>query len=584
MAEVKEYKGSFGQAFRAAEKAGDKQFRWYDPKKKKMGIFAVEHKKEPSKVVHTQLSAQQKKAEDDYKSGKTSTKQLTVKKRKNGDLDAGNLGEVTVTSGYTKLSRKTPGFQPIDKRTDMVDAQGNTRLYKNRESGQYYIVDNDGYIKYKTTDPNIENNGFWQVQKADGSVEDIKQRASVRLASRANLNEVNQLTEQADLRSRGLGVTNGLYDNGDMADTINRGKQAVGNVVNQTLNTPIHAIWGAARTITPEYTWNDYLQGFNINHFNKDVGQTYGVGDIAGDYIELEDGTKMMLNMAGNYALGAAANSKKPSTKTSKGSTYKSKAPDKHLEVTPRLEQNGRAVDLSRMNVHTNVNGYKGFTDNFWNSPAPSKVRTFDGKAVMMESEPMLMVDPKTGAVKVNQMTFNPVKNGNRSQRGNLAMIRAERGQVTSVGPTSSAQSPAAMKATYETHGIPKTSLVEKPVRGQTEFFTEGITTKERIPGQFNHGMPWHAIVGNPKERVDYSKPIAPVTYMYDSGSANIPYMLQHGEAPAWNSTKPYVPGKANTGEMWVIDSNGRLLPTWGGATVGSGGYDSKHYPTVETN
>jgi hypothetical protein len=75
-----------------------------------MGIFAVEHKKEPSKVVHTQLSAQQKKAEDDYKSGKTSTKQLAVKKRKNGDLDAGNLGEVTVTSGYTKLSRKTPGF------------------------------------------------------------------------------------------------------------------------------------------------------------------------------------------------------------------------------------------------------------------------------------------------------------------------------------------------------------------------------------------------------------------------------------------------------------------------------------------
>jgi hypothetical protein len=150
----------------------------------------------------------------------------------------------------------------------MVDGKGNTRLYKNRETGQYYIVDNDGYIRYKTTDPNIEKNGFWQVQKADGSVEDIKQRDSVRLAARANLNEVNQLTEQADLRSRGLGVTNGLYDNGDMADTINRGKQAVGNVVNQTLNVPVHAIWGAARTITPEYTWKDYAKGFDINHFN----------------------------------------------------------------------------------------------------------------------------------------------------------------------------------------------------------------------------------------------------------------------------------------------------------------------------
>ena len=58
MAEVKEYKGSFGYAFREAEKAGDKQFRWYNPKKKKMEIFAVEHKKDPQKVVHTKLSAQ----------------------------------------------------------------------------------------------------------------------------------------------------------------------------------------------------------------------------------------------------------------------------------------------------------------------------------------------------------------------------------------------------------------------------------------------------------------------------------------------------------------------------------------------
>jgi hypothetical protein len=129
-------------------------------------------------------------------------------------------------------------------------------------------------------------------------------------------------------------------------------------------------------------------------------------------------------------------------------------------------------------------------------------------------------------------------------------MLRVERGQPTSVGPTASAQSPVAMRATYETHGIPRRTLVERPVQGKTEFFTEGITTTERVPGQFNHGMPWHAIVGNPKERVNYSKPIAPVTYMYDSESTNIPYLLQHGEAPEWNSTKPYVPGKATTGEM----------------------------------
>lgn len=583
MAEVKEYKGSFGQAFREAEKAGDKQFRWYNPKKKKMEIFAVKHQEDPKTVTRTKLSSQQQKAENDYKSGKTNSKQLTVKKRKNGDLDAGNLGDVSVTAAYTKLSRKTPGFQPIDKRTDMVDAQGNTRLYKNRETGQYFIVDNDGYIRYKTTDSNIENNGFWQVQKADGSVEDIKQRGSVALASRANLNEVNQLIEQADLRSRGLGVTNGLYDNGDMADSINRGKQAIANVINQTMNIPVHAIWGAARTATPKYTWQDYIQGFNMNQFHNNVGQTMGAGDIIGDYVTLDDGTKMIANLASNYALGSIANSKMPTKTTSKGKTYKGKAPDKHIEVSPRISENGRAVDVSRMNVHTNVNGYNGFTDNFWNSSAPAKVRTFNGKAVMMESEPMFIVDPKTGAVSVNQTKFNPVKNGNRSQRGNLSMLRTERGQVTSVGPTSSTQSPVAMRATYETHGIPKTTLVEKPVRGQTEFFTEGITTTERVPGQFSHGMPWHSIVSNKKEKVNYSRPENPTTYLYDGESTNVPHMLRYGEAPAWNSTQPYVPGKSSNGSMWVLDSNGRIINRWSGPTVGTGGYDSQHYPTVET-
>jgi hypothetical protein len=39
-----------------------------------MEIFAVEHKKDPQKVVHTKLSAQQKKSIDDYESGKTKTK------------------------------------------------------------------------------------------------------------------------------------------------------------------------------------------------------------------------------------------------------------------------------------------------------------------------------------------------------------------------------------------------------------------------------------------------------------------------------------------------------------------------------
>jgi hypothetical protein len=122
-----------------------------------------------------------------------------------------------------------------------------------------------------------------------------------------------------------------------------------------------------------------------------------------------------MLNMAGNYALGSAANSKMSSKTTSKGKSYKSKAPDKHLEVSPRTTVDGRAMDASRMNVHTNVQGYNGFTDNFFNTNAPAKTRSFNGKAVMLESEPVITFDPKTGTAKVNSRTFDPIKNGTRS-------------------------------------------------------------------------------------------------------------------------------------------------------------------------
>lgn len=71
---VKEYKGSFGQAFRAAEKAGDKQFRWYNPKSKQIEIFAVKHKNpNAERVVTYKASSQQKQAQK--------TKQLVAKKK-----------------------------------------------------------------------------------------------------------------------------------------------------------------------------------------------------------------------------------------------------------------------------------------------------------------------------------------------------------------------------------------------------------------------------------------------------------------------------------------------------------------------
>ena len=226
---VKEYKGSFGEAFRAAEKAGDKQFRWYNPKSKQIEIFAVKHKDPNAKSVNTyKPSNQQTQAQKN--------KQLLTKKKTDSEgdyYDAGNLGELTVTAARTKLKGNEQGFIPITSRTDLVNFEGKPRLYQNYTTGEYFIVDNYGNIIGKSTDSNVEKIGFNQFRKADGSLTDLKERGAVELTAKANRNEANQLFQQDKDRR--------TDDRKRQLDGIRR-MQGMTNTVQGWINLPNHTI------------------------------------------------------------------------------------------------------------------------------------------------------------------------------------------------------------------------------------------------------------------------------------------------------------------------------------------------------
>ena len=335
---VKEYKGSFNQAFRAAEKAGDKQFRWYNPKSKQMEIFAVKHKDPNAKSVNTfKISNQQKQAKKN--------KQLLTKKKTDSEgdyYDAGNLGELTVTAARTKLKGNEQGFIPITSRTDLVNFEGKPRLYQNYTTGEYFIVDNYGNVIGKSTDSNVEKIGFNQFRKADGSLTDLKERGSVELTAQANRNEANQLTKQdkdrkTDDRERQLA---GI-----------RRMQGMANTVQGWMNLPNHAITGGLKLMRDDYTLDDYKQGFTIDGIwrgDQEIG--------AGDLFEIQNPYgRFAANLVNPMTiLGASVNSSMPKEKLT---TVKGKPLVVKSQVQGKLQGNFRRGNKPNEGMGTNRRG-----------------------------------------------------------------------------------------------------------------------------------------------------------------------------------------------------------------------------------
>lgn len=527
MDKVKEYKGSFGEAFRAAEKAGDKQFRWYNPKSKQIEIFAVKHKDPNAKSVNTyKPSNQQTQAQKN--------KQLLTKKKidSEGDYyDAGNLGELTVTATRTKLKGNEQGFIPITSRTDLVNFEGKPRLYQNYTTGEYFVVDNYGNIIGKSTDSNVEKIGFNQFRKADGSLTDLKERGAVELTAQANRNEANQLSQQdkdrkTDDRERQLA---GI-----------RRMQGMANTVQGWMNLPNHAITGGLKLMRGDYNLNDYKQGFTMD------GIWRGEQEIgAGDLFEIQ-------NPYGRFA----ANLVNPMTlmsvrggtgkKTTKGNSIKTHANTHNADAHIVTTNEGKALDPTRMQFR-----YVGTSQ-------PS----LRGKYV--------------GTVEGNGRML-PLSGNKSSQFSNIGRNQ----QVTTHGSgPARIHSNKTIRAEYPGITVQRQSVYTTPRTGTTSFTIPGIETTTYNP--WINGTPYNfAFRYDPETQVKTKSKLNPRQYEYAPGIPN-PW-IEKGYANPWNSDKPYTPRKPNNGRVNVTNSHGFNTPLYSGETIGSGGFNSEQYPQLKT-
>lgn len=200
-------------------------------------------------------------------------------------------GVVTITAPRTKINNNTEGVIHIS-RPDIQD-----RLWQDYQTKVYYIVDKYGNIIGDTLDPRAEQEGFFAFNNYTGSKEDLRRIGAAELVQQANLAEANQLARQAYERQ--------LLGEGMIAD-INNGRAAAANTIQQIINMPNHAVMGLPRVlISDTYSFNDYLDGLDINHAYQPLNQTQGIGDI----FEVQSpAARFILNSLGNtYTIGSSA-------------------------------------------------------------------------------------------------------------------------------------------------------------------------------------------------------------------------------------------------------------------------------------
>lgn len=197
-----------------------------------------------------------------------------LKMYKNGDTVT--LPEVTIRNAYKKINRKTPGFEPINERTDHNNSNGGSNVYFNYNNRLYYLTDDDGNIIGTTSDPRARNVGFNSFDDYNGgSEEDLKTSQNAYGIDRVNMNQTNQLAKQADVKNT-KELVNDIHD-------------ARTNFVRGALemtNAPNNAVMGAVRAMLPStinggYTWKDYKDSVSPYNLHKDnIMRTTGVGDV----------------------------------------------------------------------------------------------------------------------------------------------------------------------------------------------------------------------------------------------------------------------------------------------------------------
>ena len=204
------------------------------------------------------------------------TEQQAKKNEAEGIMGSYMLPEMTATTARLKLDAKTPGYIPI--KSELRNSKGETRLFKNYETDQYFVTDNQGNIIGDSYDPNAVNPNFKGWNMYTGSLDDARRAEAGELRNIANINEVNQLDRQKKERQ--------LMGEEGLIPAIQQGREkfakSAGNFVSNSSNIINHAILGPIRAaVNDNYSMQDYAQGFNVAKFGENINQTIGLGDVA---------------------------------------------------------------------------------------------------------------------------------------------------------------------------------------------------------------------------------------------------------------------------------------------------------------
>lgn len=301
---------TFGQAFSEARKQGLKKFEWngnwYTTQTKEEAaahgarVFQEARNKD-EKVIKGQSTVVNGKAQHSVQQGnryritKVNDNQFGIydsesfgyigrafnsleeaQKFLNSD-EFTNMGEVVVAAPRTKVDRKTPGYLPVDSRTDLVGPDGLTRVFQNYETGEYFVTDNYGNIVAQSYDPAAATPGFMGWNVYTGSEADMVRSDLGAKKAEYDRNEVNQLAQQKEDRQRA--GEEGLIK--DIQDARHNFAAGTYNFAANAFNLPNHAVLGLARTaLSDQYNFGDYLDGFNVANFTGNTGQTIGLGDV----------------------------------------------------------------------------------------------------------------------------------------------------------------------------------------------------------------------------------------------------------------------------------------------------------------
>ena len=322
---------SFNQAFREARTSGLDKFEWngkwygtkYATEKNASSVSHVEKGKGQQKYATSDSKSKDRYVikkvngnqygifdkKDGYFVGKAFNSAEEAQKYGNSDQFKQDTGELVVTASG-KINSNTAGYVPVQG-TGLVDRNGNTRVYKNYETGQKVVTDNYGNKVGDSYDPNAEKEGFegWVINT--GSQQDIRRGQAGQARNQANIRETNQKAQQKKDRQtdeRAFQIK-GIQD-----------MQGMVNLAQGAINLPNHAITGALKLVRDDYNLNDYLEGFTLDG-TWNGKQQVGLGDL----LEVQNPYMRFATNAMNplTIIGTAAGTRMSNMRTAEGKPFR---------------------------------------------------------------------------------------------------------------------------------------------------------------------------------------------------------------------------------------------------------------------